>query len=390
MLRFAPKLDSDLTLSNLRVAILNYLVAKQNDDRFILRFADIDSDKIIEGKDSEIIQIFEKFAIKDDLRYHQQERQSIHQKLALGLLESNKAYICVCDDSTKECQCQNLDKKSLQEIKESKKPFVIKLNSDEFKDIVILDNNAKPTYNFAMACDDMLDDIDTIITTKDQTKEYLIQQVIKKLLGFQKETTTYFIPSIDTKISLEYLLKEGFIPDAIINYLLLLGYKDAKSDIFTLPEAIKWYDIAKIDDDNQFNINRLKDINRQHLINVDDKELSRVFGFADSDIGKLAKLYLNECSTIDELDKKIKPIFKPKDFDNDYADEMKIAQDVIFNAPMIDSYGELKEYILANSTLNADNLDVVLSLLMTNQKNDLTNLDKIYDCIKTYILEVIS
>ena len=130
MLRFAPKLDSDLTLSNLRVAILNYLVAKQNDDRFILRFADIDSDKIIEGKDSEIIQIFEKFAIKDDLRYHQQERQSIHQKLALGLLESNKAYICVCDDSTKECQCQNLDKKSLQEIKESKKPFVIKLNSE--------------------------------------------------------------------------------------------------------------------------------------------------------------------------------------------------------------------------------------------------------------------
>jgi glutamyl-tRNA synthetase len=389
MPRFAPRLDSDLTLSNLKIAILNYLLARENKDRFILRFSDIDSECIIEGKDSDILQVLEKFAIKDDMRYHQQERQSIHQKMALGLLESNKAYVCVCDDSTP-CQCQKLDKKSLQDIKEQNTPFVIKIASDEMNDFVILDKQMKPSYDFAMACDDIFDDIDTIIATKDEMQSYKKQSIIKNLLDYQKETTITFIPPIDTQISLEYLLKEGFIPDAIINYLLLLGYKGAKSEIFTLPEAIKWYDISQIDDDNRFDINKLKEINRQHLINMDDKELSRVFGFADSDIGKLAKLYLDKYHTINELESKIKPIFRAKDFDNVYTNEMKIAQDVIFDAPMIDTYAELKDYILANSTLNTDDLDEILSLLMTNQKDDLTNLDKIYDCIKTYILEVIS
>jgi glutamyl-tRNA synthetase len=391
MLRFTAFMHQDLTLSQLRVAILNYLVAKSKNDNFLLRISDLNKEKNIEGKDTEIIQILEKFAIKDDMRYHQSERESLHQKLATSLLQSNQAYLCVCSDES-ECKCQELDTTELSKIKQNKTPFVIKTKAtDKIDSFVILNKDASSTYDFAMACDDMFDDIDTIIALQDENANLQKQTYIKNLLGFSKDTKIYLIPPIDTQISLEYLLKEGFIPDAIINYLLLLGYNDdIRSEIFTLPEAIKWYDVSKINSNNIFDIEKLKEINKQHLLNMDDKELSKVFGFADSDIGKLAKIYLDRCNTINELEAKIKPIFSPKDFDNSYSQQMKIAQDIIFNAPMIDTFDELKKYILSKSTLNAKDLDIVLSLLMTNQKNDLTNLDKIYTYIKTYILEVIS
>jgi glutamyl-tRNA synthetase len=391
MLRFTAFMHQDLTLSQLKIAILNYLVAKSKNDNFLLRISDLNKEKNIEGKDTEIIQILEKFAIKDDMRYHQSERESLHQKLAMGLLQSNQAYLCVCCDNESQCKCQDLNTTELSKIKQNKTPFVIKTKAtDKIDSFVILNQDASSTYDFAMACDDMFDDIDTIIALQDENVNLQKQTHIKNLLGFSKDTKIYLIPHIDTQISLEYLLKEGFIPDAIINYLLLLGYDDIRSEIFTLPEAIKWYDVSKINSNNIFDIEKLKEINKQHLLNMDDKELSKVFGFADSDIGKLAKIYLDRCNTINELEAKIKPIFSPKDFDNSYSQQMKIAQDVIFNAPMIDTFDELKKYILSKSTLNAKDLDIVLSLLMTNQKNDLTNLDKIYTCIKTYILEVIS
>ena len=388
MLRFAPSPTRDMCLQDIKIALLNYLVAQQKNDTLLLRIADTDKDKVIEGKDTEIVQILEKFAIKDDIRYHQSEHLNLHQTLAIQLLENNKAYICICKD-TKKCEksCQNLTDDELKDIKEQKLPFVIRMaDSDE----VILRTDNTPSYNFASACDDIFSDIDYVIEDISQKTNSDIQQQIKVQLGYTKECTYTHIADIKNTVTLQSLLQDGFIPDAIINYLLVLGYEDAPCEIFTLPDAIEWYDISKISKDSvEFDIKELKDINRQHLLSLDDKELSKVFGFADADIGKIAKIYLKEVSTLKELERYIKPIFAPKDFECEHKEKMLTIQKVLFDAPLIDTLEELEEYICKHTNLTPPDIKEPLTRLITNSSKEV-ELHNIYPLIKFYLLEVIS
>jgi glutamyl-tRNA synthetase len=195
----------------------------------------------------------------------------------------------------------------------------------------------------------------------------------------------------DNASSLKWLFEEGFVPDAILNYLLLLGNsKVAPKEIFTLPEAIEWFDLTKISKSPaKFDIDKLRFINREHLRMMDDRQLSTLFGFADADIGKLAKLYLEEASTIKELERKILPIFKPKDFTGEWGKEMKILSDLIFDAPAFDEFDAFKIHIMKESGFEGKNFFKPLRYLLTGAGNGPETSD-IYPLIKSYILEVAS
>ena len=186
------------------------------------------------------------------------------------------------------------------------------------------------------------------------------------------------------------MFAEGFIPDAIINYLLLLGNSNAAEEIFTLPEAIEWFNIENISKfEAIFDINKLRLINAEHLKRMDDKQLSTLFGFADADIGKLAKVYLKEASTIKELIAKIKPIFAPKDFEGEWGKQMRIMTKVIADAPMINEFAEFESYVMKESGLKDDNFFMPLRYLLTGAGNG-PELSEIYPLIKSYLLEVAS
>jgi glutamyl-tRNA synthetase len=122
---------------------------------------------------------------------------------------------------------------------------------------------------------------------------------------------------------------------------------------------------------------------------MDDKQLSTLFGFADADIGKLAKLYLEEASTIVELESKIKPIFTAKNFDCKWAKEMRIMEQIIQDAPMIKSFEDFKSYIEKESGFRDENLSKPLRLLLTGAETG-PKLSDIYPLIKSYLLEVAS
>ena len=241
-------------------------------------------------------------------------------------------------------RCYDVDKAEHAKLKESGTPFVIRIKKpeqdimthdlikgdivstpDEVDSFVILRTDGTPTYNFACACDDMLSGVNFIIRGEDHLSNTPKQKHIKTKLGYEEEIIYAHLPVIlnregkkmgkqDDAFFVKWLFEEGFIPDAILNYLLLLlGNSKAPKEIFTLPEAIEWFNIEDISKSaSEFDIDKLRFINRKHLEMIDDKKLSTLFGFADADIGKLAKLYLEEASTIKELESKIKTDILPK------------------------------------------------------------------------------
>jgi len=187
----------------------------------------------------------------------------------------------------------------------------------------------------------------------------------------------------------KWLFAEGFIPDAIANYLILLGNKTPK-EIFTLPEALEWFELKHISKAPAiFDIDKLRFLNRKHLEMIDDKRLSMVFGFADADIGKLAKLYLEEASTLNELETKIKAIFSPKDFDGAWGEQMRILQHIINDAPMIETFDAFQSYVMQESGLTGRDFDKALKVLLTGSEHG-PALSDLYPYIKSYLLEVIS
>lgn len=194
----------------------------------------------------------------------------------------------------------------------------------------------------------------------------------------------------DEASSVKWMFEEGFVPDAIINYLLLLGNAKAPKEIFTLPEAIEWFKLENISRSAvKFDIDKLRFINREHLKMMDDKQLSTLFGFADVDIGKLAKIYLEEVSTTKELEAKIRPIFAPKDFSAEWGEQMTIMAKYIADAPMINGFDDFKTYLMKESGLKGENFLKPLRYLLTGTGNG-PELSEIYPLIKPYLLEVAS
>ena len=423
MLRFATSPTGDMHIGTLRVAILNYLIAQQRQESFIIRIDDTDKERNIEGKDTEIMQILEKFALTHESVFHQSEHLHMHQTFAIKLLEEGKAFVCTCTVEQLEAdsysgKCFDVDKTEHAKLKESGTPFVIRIKKpseaivhhdlikgeittapDEVDSFVILRADGMPTENFASACDDMISGVDFILRGEKQHANTAKQIHIKKQLGFDQETIYAHLPNLvntsgqimlaeeDTSL-VKWLFGEGFIPDAIINYLLLLGNSKAAEEIFTLPEAIAWFNIEEISkSETIFDIDKLRFINAEHLKRMDDKQLSTLFGFADADIGKLAKLYLEEASTIKELIAKIKPIFAPKDVEGKGSEQMRQLETLVQNAPMINDFDAFKSYMMKESGLKDENLLKPLRQLLTGAQYG-PELSDIYPLIKPYLLEI--
>jgi len=117
--------------------------------------------------------------------------------------------------------------------------------------------------------------------------------------------------------------------------------------------------------------------------------LSTLFGFADADIGKLAKLYLEEVSTIAELKAKIEAIFAPKDFQNQWANQMRTMETLIQDAPMFHDFSAFESHVMKESGLQGPAFFKALRLLLTGAQHG-PKLSDIYPLIKPYIMEIAS
>lgn len=429
MLRFAPSPTGDMHLGNLRVAVLNYILSKQLNEPLMIRIEDTDKERNIAGKDQEILDILDLFGISYSQVVYQSKNLKYHQQIAMQMLIAKKAFNCFCDEAKLEKtreeaknngkpyrydgSCENL---SDDVVVDNQKPFVVRIKKPEatiaFKDeirgefsyepfdvdsFVLLRTDKTPTYNFACSVDDMLYDISFVIRGEDHLSNTPKQIHIRNTLGYDKVVKYAHLPIIlngetgkkmskrDDASSVKWLIDEGFLPVAIANYMVSLGYS-APKEIFSLEEAVEWFKIENISKSAaRFDIDKLRFINREHIKLLNDMRLSKILGFADSDIGKLAKVYMEEASTINELKEKIGAIFAPKVVTDDETAKLK---EVIKSAPFCETYDEFKNFVSVGSALRGKALFKSLRYLLTSAEHG-PNLSDIYPFIKNYLEEII-
>ena len=429
MVRFAPSPTGDMHIGNLRVALFNYIISKQTNENYLVRIEDTDNERNIEGKDKEILDILNLFGIKYDQVIYQSSNFKTHWKFATDLLMKKKAFSCFCtpeeiEKSREQAQkekrpyrysgkCEELT--DIEVLQREDLPFVVRLkkpeNSIKFKDIikgemeftpfdidsfVILRQNKIPTYNFACAVDDMLYDISLIIRGEDHLSNTPKQIAIQKALGYEKEIKYAHLPIIlnmegkkmskrDSASSVKWLLEEGFLPEAIVNYLILLGNKTPK-EIFNLDEAIEFFKLENISKaPAKFDIDKLRFINREHLKQKED--LASLLQIHKS-LNDLAKVYLEEASTLKELKTKIDEVLSPRNPNEEFQTEIDLIKKEILENDLEDDYNEFKNRVSKNTNLKGKKLFMPLRLVLTNQTHG-PNVSDIYPAIKNIIKDLI-
>ena len=428
MLRFAPSPTGDMHIGDLRVAIFNYITSKQRNEDFIVRIEDTDKERNIEGKDQEILDILALFGIEYSQIIYQSQNVRFHTAMALQLIHEKKAFSCFCSDNW-------IEKKRTEAKKEYKyddacrdlhpelvidntSPFTIRINRpddtvvikdlikgnmsfepDDVDSFIIMNQNKTPTYNFACAIDDMLSDISIVIRSEDHMSNTPKQDHIRNALAYEKKVEYAHLPIIindkskkmskyDDASSVKWLLEEGYLPEAIVNYLILIGNKPPQ-EIFSMKDAIEWFSLDNISESPaRFDINMLKHINKEHLKAMDAKELSRYVGFADAEIGEVARIYLEEVATTKELKSKIAPIFSERNIPEDFREQTTLMAETIKSAPYFDEYDDFKNYIMKESGLKGENFLKPLHILLTNAEHG-PNIAEIYKYLKNYIGEIV-
>jgi len=432
LLRFAPSPTGDMHIGNLRVALFNHILSTQLNEELLIRIEDTDQKRNIEGKEKDILEILNLFSINYSRVAHQSENIKYHTQMAMKLLLNKNAFNCFCSEAA-------LDKDREEAKKENKPyrysgfcttisdetkfncnaPFVVRLKKPEksilFTDLVkgdfsyepfdvdsfvILREDKSPTYNFACAIDDMLFDISTVVRGEDQLPNTPKQIHIRKSLGYNRDINYIHLPMIldfktgkkmskrDESSSVKWLVDQGYLPVAIANYLILLGY-NPPVEVFTMEEAMEWFDINKVSKAAaKFDITKLNFLNREHLKMMDELRLSKILGYADKDIGILAKLYIQECDTVKEIKSKVDALFNAKRSFEGFEEEYTLLKKCVQEAPYIEDLNKLKTYVHKETSIDKKKLVVLLRYAFTGETNG-PKLAEVYPLIKNYIGELV-
>lgn len=405
MYRFALSPIGDMHIENLRVVLFNFICTVKENMGLDICIEDMEKQGYEDKKAIETLEILKKFNIKHNPPTYRSSNLKFYRQFAVKLLSEKRAFSCFCTKeeldkkrelAKKEGRAYRYDGvcKRLKDIEvlDNESPFVIRLKKPtqpvsftdtlqgnlkfELDDFVILDYNKYPTYDFACAIDDMISDTSHIICKQECILSASKQTLIYKYLGYEKTIKYTHLPDIlnsknqkisksDKVSSVMWLLNEGFLPEAITNYLIALG-NEAPKYIFTLKEAMKWFDLDKISKSSvKFDIKELKKINKEHIKLLDELQLAALLGYSSKDVGKLAKLYTKEGSTIKELKQKIDTIFSKREFPKELKSECENVAAVLKNAPKIDDFDEFVVYLREKTALKDRSFFHALSFVLT-------------------------
>ena len=320
--RFAPSPTGYLHIGGARTALFNWLFAKQNGGKFILRVEDTDLERLKEDSVSQILSSLKWLGMQWDEGpeveggygpYYQSERRPLYSAAAKRLVREGKAYYCFCTPETLEADrekqrqakqpfrygrlCRDLDpaetakrvaagEKAVIRIKLPLEGEVIvndlihgevRFNMDQLDDFVILKSNGLPAYNFACVVDDHAMRMSHVMRAEEHLSNTPKQVLLYQALGYEAPQFAH-LPMIlapdRSKLSkrhgatsVEEFRDQGFLPQTIMNYLALLGWAPGEErEFFTLEEAVSLFHLDKVSKKAAiYDVKKLTWMNGQYL-----------------------------------------------------------------------------------------------------------------------------
>ncbi len=400
-LRFEAPTSSELTLNDLRLALINALIARQRGEGFLLRM----TDRNPEASSTDVKVLLDKC-----LRYdqHQSENLRRYRHLTATLLKAGNAYACTCDP-TGPCDgtCLHRTPEELERLYRDKRPHAIRIvaptspitfddmllgdvtvSPDTIGAFLLIDPDGIPSASLASAVDDMLSGITTVLRDETQRDQTVREIHLRSLLGFTEAIRYGHIGPLGGDVpKVRALFEEGFLPGALISYLLAIGQTPPESPL-TFSDAVAWFDLSVLAKARAtYDRETLRACNRRHLKQMDDKALSGLYTFADADIGRLIKLYLDEAATLQELDRLILPIFAPKPCEGKDVETLRALSSLIISAPAFKHFEPFYAHIQSEIDLDDATLYPLLKHLLTGTTHG-PALQEVYPHLKSYITEV--
>ncbi len=327
--RFAPSPTGYMHVGNLRTALYAYLLAKKDDGTFILRIEDTDQERYVEGAVDVIYNTLKQVGMFWDEGpdvggefgpYIQSERMGMYMDYAKKLVETGHAYYCFCDkDRLEEVRtiqkasgmapkydghCRNLSKEEIEENLKNGVPFVIRQKMPEsgttsFNDVVfgeitvenallddqiLIKTDGMPTYNFANVIDDHTMGITHVIRGSEYLSSTPKYNLLYEAFGWEIPTYIHCSPVMKNATeklskrngdaSFQDLIEKGFLSDAVINYIALLGWSPkGENEIFDMEGLKKEFSIDGISKSPAiFDPVKLRAVNAEHIRRLSPEE----------------------------------------------------------------------------------------------------------------------
>ncbi len=317
--RFAPSPTGYLHIGGLRTALYSYLWARKNSGKFLLRIEDTDEARNSEAATEAIINAFKWVGMEHDGEvFYQSKRKDIYKKYIDQLLEEGKAYKCYMSkeelDAIREKQMANKERprypgtyrdftgtppEGIDPVIRIKAPLdgIITVDDgvkgridfgveDMLDDFIIARADGTPTYNFVVAIDDALMGVNHVIRGDDHLSNTPKQIVIYNALGF--ELPKFFHVAMINNPQGKKLSKRdgatdvmeydtmGYLPEALLNFLVRLGWSHGDQEIFTMEEMLQLFDPKDINSSaSSFNQEKLEWLNAHYIKNVSNDELAQ-------------------------------------------------------------------------------------------------------------------
>ena len=368
--RFAPSPTGYMHIGNLRTALYAYLIAKHDGGKFILRIEDTDRERLVEGAVDVIKSTLKITGLGydegpdvggDHGPYVQSERKEIYMEYAKKLVDIGAAYYCFCtkerleklheDDALGgyDRHCRNLSKEEVEANLKAGIPFVIRqkmptegvttyhdevfgdisMNNEELQDQILMKADGYPTYNFCHVVDDYLMGVTHVVRGSEyltSTPKYVLLYDaygwerptyvhLPLLMGKDAEGNISKLSKRHGAVSFQDLVADGYLPEAILNYIALLGWcpKGGEQEFFTLDELKAAFTIDGVSKSpSVFDFEKLLWFNGEYIHKLDDADFAdKVAEFIKSKIPaninreKMLALLKTRISKLSDMDEKM-------------------------------------------------------------------------------------
>jgi nondiscriminating glutamyl-tRNA synthetase len=324
VVRMAPSPTGNLHIGTARTTLINYLFAKQHGGKYILRFEDTDKARSTKEFEDNIIDGLKWLGLEHDEMYRSSERNDIYISYVEKMLENGFAYEAEESELNKDEKVIRFKNPNKKVVFEDLIRGTIEVDTTDLGDFVIARSKNDPLYHFAVVVDDHEMGITHVIRGEDHISNTPRQILIQEGIGATRPLYAHLPLIVDIErqklskrkhgeaVWLDTYKKEGYLKDAILNFLALMGWNPGtEQEIFSLDELIETFSIERVQKGAAvFNIEKLRWVNKEHIKRLPWEDSKKIISdkirerFGDVEVSDgLAEVVKERIETFGDIDK---------------------------------------------------------------------------------------